>query len=35
MDAYLKEEVRGRKKSRTADQTERRLELDVKARWEG
>lgn len=35
MDAYMKEEVRGRKKNRTADQTERRLELYVKSQWSG
>jgi integrase len=35
MDAYLKEEVRGRKNNRSADQSERRLELYVKPRWKG
>lgn len=33
MAAYLKEEVRGRKNNRSADQSEQRLELYVKGRW--
>lgn len=35
LKAYLKEEVRGRKKNRTADQTERRFEMYVTPRWKG
>lgn len=35
MDAYLKEEVRCRKNNRSADQSERRLELYVKPRCKG
>jgi len=35
MAAYLKEEVRGRKNNRSADQSEERLALYVKPRWKG